>query len=101
MVMIMECVHPYFNSLKPFLLRYWAVIQLAYRFRAYEFEHIHRIVVQLLEEAVAAVPVDSGPLSEHTESEVNRREKHYKESYLSNRLVDDDGEPQRKKLKRS
>lgn len=71
-------MHPYFDSLKPFMLRWWKALQVAYRYRAYEYEHIHRIVVQILEEAIAATSTDVDLGS--AQSELKRREEHYLET---------------------
>lgn len=77
---VMSFMHPYFKHLEPFLLRWSMALNLAYQFRAYEYNHIHRIVIRILEEAIDATLPNSEIDAKHSQSEVERRQAYYMES---------------------
>ena len=75
---ILDKFHPYFNELKPLVLQWWHTLVLAYRFRAYEYLHIHNHIIDILEETITRVKqVKENPKDlEATQREIDRREMH-------------------------
>jgi hypothetical protein len=75
---VVEKFHPYFEALKPMVLQWWHTLVLAYRFRAYEYIHIHSHIIDILEETIErlkqikATPEDLAAIQKETE----RRQKH-------------------------
>jgi hypothetical protein len=75
---VVEKFHPYFAELKPMVLQWWHTLVLAYRFRAYEYIHIHSHIIDILEgtierlKQIEATPKDLAA----TQKEIERRQKH-------------------------
>ncbi|KAG6862775.1 hypothetical protein C0993_001559 [Termitomyces sp. T159_Od127] len=47
--------HPYFDPLKPFVLRWWNTLILGYKYRADEYYHIHDHILGIIDEAIECV----------------------------------------------
>ncbi|KAG6880486.1 hypothetical protein C0995_006516, partial [Termitomyces sp. Mi166 len=43
--------HPYFEPLKPYVLKWWNTLILGYRFRGEEFYNIHNHILRILKDA--------------------------------------------------
>jgi hypothetical protein len=73
---VVEKFHPYFEELKPLVLQWWHILVLAYRFRAYEYLHIHTYIIDILEgtterlKKIEVTPKDRAD----TQKEIERRE---------------------------
>ena len=68
---ILPHFHPYFETLKPMVLQWWYTLRLAYRFRAFEYDHIHTHIIDILQEAISRSACESD--SEATRVEIQRR----------------------------
>ncbi|KAG6810393.1 hypothetical protein H0H93_015010, partial [Arthromyces matolae] len=58
--------HPYFEPLKPYVLKWWSILMLGYKYRGYEFYNIHSHIKSLLKQAIAKVQLDETENSEAT-----------------------------------
>jgi hypothetical protein len=75
---VLDKFHPYFEELKPMVLQWWHTLVLAYRFRAYEYLHIHAHIIDILEGTIARlkqIEVTPKDLAA-AQKESGRREKH-------------------------
>jgi hypothetical protein len=67
--------HPYFDNLKPLVLQWWNILFLAYKFRAYEYHHIHELIGNVLQSTINNLSnnVDTEMDSDDTKREITRR----------------------------
>ncbi|KAF5376731.1 hypothetical protein D9615_007838 [Tricholomella constricta] len=52
---IIASFHPYFDSLKPLVRKWWARIRLAYRHHGNEYYHIHSHILRILNNALPTI----------------------------------------------
>ncbi|KAG5650351.1 hypothetical protein H0H81_012543 [Sphagnurus paluster] len=76
---VLEFFHPYFEDLKPLVRQWWAVLVLAYQYRANEFYHIHKHIIRILENSIAALQDPPIP-HEATVNELRRRKEQHQRS---------------------
>lgn len=69
-------VDPYFDSLKPFLGRWFKLINVAITYRGYEYNQIHKHVIKILEEAIKALP-DNTEDAKHANDQIQARRKEH------------------------
>lgn len=74
---ISPCFHEYFKELVPMVEEWWELLHLAYRFRGYEYEHIHRRVLAILGKNIKIVEA-SELVHPATAVEEQRRESEYR-----------------------
>ncbi|KAG6836694.1 hypothetical protein H0H93_004805 [Arthromyces matolae] len=58
--------HPYFEPLKPYVVKWWSILQLGYKYRGYEFYNIYSYIKTLLKEAIAKLELDETENDEAT-----------------------------------
>jgi hypothetical protein len=68
---IIPLFHCYFEQLKPIVLQWWHILRLAYRFRAFEYNHIHAQIIDILEQSIAGLSCDDD--DEDSRREIERR----------------------------
>ncbi|KAF5376752.1 hypothetical protein D9615_007829 [Tricholomella constricta] len=75
---IIAYFHPYFDSLKPLVRKWWARLCLAYRYHGNEYYHIHSHILRILNDALPTIPrSDNDP---DTVAEIRRRKEHHQRS---------------------
>ncbi|KAF5376753.1 hypothetical protein D9615_007828 [Tricholomella constricta] len=71
---IIASFHPYFDSLKPLVKKWWERICLAYRHHGNEYYHIHSHILRILNNALPAIPRSD---NRDTVAEMQRRKDHH------------------------
>ncbi|KAG6886785.1 hypothetical protein C0995_004755, partial [Termitomyces sp. Mi166 len=76
--------HPYFEPLKPYVLKWWNTLILGYRFRGEEFYNIHDYILRILNEAIDKIGNSATEDGEDTLAQVEiARRKEHKEKRLA------------------
>ncbi|KAF5376667.1 hypothetical protein D9615_007823 [Tricholomella constricta] len=75
---IIASFHPYFDSVKPLVRKWWARLCLAYRHHGNEYYHIHSHILRILDKALPTIPrSDNDP---DTVAVIQRRKEHHQRS---------------------
>ncbi|KAF8889478.1 hypothetical protein CPB85DRAFT_1441387 [Mucidula mucida] len=71
---IIQNFHPYFDELKPFMREWFSLLVLAYQYiEGYEYHDIHRRVLDILDRALALMPLEKSDSDEGREAVFEER----------------------------
>ncbi|KAG6836602.1 hypothetical protein H0H93_006238 [Arthromyces matolae] len=68
--------HPYFEPLKPYVIKWWSILMLGYKYRADEFYHIHGHIRRLLQRAIDEIQPNEDVNGDATQAALRAREDH-------------------------
>ena len=90
---ILKHVHPYFNCLKPLLLKLRWALYFAHRYEGVEHYSIHKVILSILDETIAELRQERNDMqSDVLEAKRKRRDDWGKRRFVSRQISDTNGE---------
>jgi len=90
---ILQHVHPYFNCLKPLLLKLRRALYFAHRYEGVEHYNIHKVILSILDETVVELRQERNNMKSNVlEAKRKRRDDWGKRTFVSGQISDANGE---------